>query len=85
MEKVIEEWTTPIPTLVAGEVMTLLDDSLIPPPVSKSQLTETDGCSYEVYFGNAFSSAHYQWWLSPPEGWEPLEEIVELLMGCAGI
>jgi hypothetical protein len=84
VERATEEWTAPIPTLMAGEIMTLLNDSLIP-PVSKSQFTETDGCSYEVYFDNAFNSAHYQWWLSPPEGWEPLEEMVELLLSCAGI
>ena len=83
-ETVTEQWSLPILTPVAREIMAPLKDSLIP-PVSKSQLTETDGCSYEVYFENAFSSAHYQWWLSPPEGWEPLAEIVELLLSCVGI
>ncbi|OGM10724.1 hypothetical protein A2Z22_00010 [Candidatus Woesebacteria bacterium RBG_16_34_12] len=83
-DKVIEEWTAPIPPVVAAEVINLLKDSLIP-PISKSQLTEVDGCSYEVYFGDAFSSAHYQWWLSPPEEWEPLAEVVDMLLGCSGI
>ncbi|MFH0870404.1 MAG: hypothetical protein V1866_05100 [archaeon] len=83
-EIMIDKWTAPIDTAIAVEIMAPLKDSSIP-PISKSQFMEVDGCSYELYFGDAFSHSHYQWWASPPEGWEPLADVVEMLTGCAGI
>lgn len=83
-ETMTEQWSAPIPTVVAREIMAPLKDSHIP-PVSESEFKAADGCSYELYFGDAFSHLHYKWWTSPPEGWEPLADVVEMLTGCAGI
>ena len=79
-----EQWSMPILTPVARKIMAPLKDSRIP-PVSKPQFKQVDSCSYELYLGGAFSHSHYQWSVSPPEGWESLAELTDMLMGCAGI
>ncbi len=83
-ETVTEQWSVPILTPIAREIMALLKDSRIP-PVSNSQFKQVDGCRYELYLGGAFSHSHYQWSVSPPKGWESLAELADMLMGCAGI
>jgi hypothetical protein len=83
-ETATEQWSVPILTPVARQIMAPLKDSQIP-PISKSQFKHVDGCSYEVYLGGTLSHSHYQWSVSPPEGWESLAELVDMLMGCAGI
>jgi hypothetical protein len=76
-ENVTEQWSVPILTPFARKIMAPLKDSRIP-PVSKPQFKQVDGCRYELFFGYFFSHLHYQWWVSPPEGWEPLAEKVRI-------
>jgi hypothetical protein len=45
--------------------------------------TGIDGKSYELTFKGSRSPIIYSWWLSPPEGWEPLQEIASKLLQLA--
>ncbi len=83
-DTVTEQWSVPILTPVARSIMAPLKDTRIH-PISKSHLKKVDGCSYELYLEGPLSHSHYQWSESPPEGWESLAELVDMLMGCAGI
>lgn len=46
--------------------------------------TGLDGKSYELTFSGSRSPIIYSWWLSPPKGWEPLQEIASKLLQLAG-
>jgi hypothetical protein len=83
-DNITDQWSVPIPTPVAREIMAPLKDARIA-PVSKAKFNIVDGCNYELYLGGTLSHAHYQWSVSTPEGWAPLAELVDTLMGCAGI
>ena len=42
-----------------------------------------DGKSYELTIDTGFAHATYRWWMSPEEGWRPLEKIAGMLLQLA--
>lgn len=40
-----------------------------------------DGVSYELTFEEGMAHATYRWWMTPGEGWSPLANIAERLLG----
>lgn len=42
-----------------------------------------DGTSYQLALGRSPLVARFEWWHSPPEGWEPLKTLVdEIIAAC---
>lgn len=76
VEPTFEESSVELPE---NDLKTLLAPaaSLRVPPLAVNAHWGVDGTSYELTFGNGFAGSRFHWWTSPPEGWEPLQELVE--------
>ncbi len=44
-----------------------------------------DGHTVFLEIENGFNSACYKWWVSAPAGWEPLDGLVQTILGVADV
>ena len=63
------------PLSSTGPLLARILDARVSPCVLDSPLG-VDGVSYEVAFGDSSTRSTFRWWVTPPVGWEPFEQLV---------
>jgi hypothetical protein len=76
-----EEWNEQVAADVADRVMSLIARARVPLRTAGS--IGLDGTTFQVFFREGSSTSSFEWRQSPPLGWEPLGEVVDLLRGVA--
>jgi hypothetical protein len=64
-----------IPLMSAKALIERIANAHVPPFVQR-EMFGTDGTSYELRFGQSFLTSEFRWWESPPDGWQPLDQIL---------
>lgn len=79
----IEEFDAEIDATLVNGLCAKAATIRVPVFTAKSSIG-LDGTSYQLALGSSPLVARFEWWNSPPEGWEPLKMLVEeIIAACS--
>jgi len=50
-------------------------------PAAPENAMRLDGQTFELTIERGFNAVEYKWWPEPPKGWEPLGDLVNVMLG----
>ena len=80
----LEQRERPVSREQACDLLRLLQNSNVPLLIENASIG-VDGVTYELSIEKDWAKITYSWWGTPPKGWEPLGEIVDMLLKWAGV
>lgn len=79
----IEEFDAEVEAALVDDLCAKAATLKVPPFAGKSTLG-LDGTSYQLALGSSPCAARFEWWHFPPEGWEPLQTLLdEIIAACS--